>query len=181
MHPPAPPFSEAPDTDGTATLRHIHLRVGSRSFVGSWGSDSNDTASNLPGPGRALGQLLSAAGRRLEAVVDRTAARAGLSFEGTARRVLMRLCALHAPCPVWARFATTPVVDLAIELSNGHCTGCNQSYISAFSPIDNRDVKDLLRLTYSIEYARSCYAVAASLTLVAEAASLATAQQAQYY
>jgi hypothetical protein len=181
MQPPAPPLPEVLDTDGTATLPHIRLRVGSHSFVGSWGSDSNDTASNLPGPGRALGQLLSAAGRRLEAVVDRTAARAGLDFEGIARRLLMKLCAPHSLCPDWSRFPKTPVVDLAIELGSERCTGCNQSYISALSPIDNRDLKDLLRLVSSIEYAHFCCVIAVSLTLKAEAINLETAQQAQCY
>jgi hypothetical protein len=61
----------------------MRLRVGSTiySVTGSWDSDSNATASNLPGPGRPLGQLLSSAGRRFEAVVDRTAARLGLGLK----------------------------------------------------------------------------------------------------
>jgi hypothetical protein len=181
MQPPAPSLSEAPDTDGPAALPHIYLRVGSRSFVGSWDSDSNDTASNLPGPGRALGQLLSAVGRRIEAVVDRTAARAGLGFEGTARRLLMKLCAPHSLCPAWSRFARTPVVDLAIELGSERCTWCNQSYISALSPINNRDLKDLLRLVSSIEYAHFHRVSAPLLTLKPEAINLETAQQAQCY
>jgi hypothetical protein len=147
LHPPG-----AIDPDGPVSSSYIHLRVGSRSFVGSWGSDSNDTASNLPGPGRALGQLLSAAGRRLEAAVDRTAARAGLGFEGITRRLLMKLYEPHTRCRVWPEFTKTPVVDLAIELGSGICSGCNQSYISTSTPIADLEIEKLfLRLVPSIE------------------------------
>jgi hypothetical protein len=123
------------------------------SFVASWGSDSNETVSNLPGPGRPLGQLFSAAGRRLEAVVDRTAARAGLGFEGIARRLLMTLRAPHARCRAWPEFVKTPVVELAIELGSGRCDGCNQKYMmSTLGSTNSHEVEELLlRLIPSIE------------------------------
>jgi hypothetical protein len=128
------------------------VRDGSRSFVGSFGSDSNATTSNLPGPGRVLGLLFSAAGRRLEAVVERTAARAGWSFEGVARRLFMKLQTQHLHCAAWSEFARMPVVDLAIELGTGRCTGCNQKYMSDWYGTYDREMEDLLlRLVSSIE------------------------------
>jgi hypothetical protein len=78
-------------------------------------------------PGRPLGQLLSAAGRRLESVVDRTAARAGLGFEGIARRLLMKLRAPHARCRSWSDFAKTPVV-------HGACCRVGQRDLSWLRP-----------------------------------------------
>jgi hypothetical protein len=133
---------------------HILRKVGSVdfSFVGSWSSDSNATTSHLAGPGRPLGQLLSAAGRRLEAVVDRTAARAGLGFEGIARRLLMKLRGSHARCRAWPEFAKTSVVELAVELGNGTCMQCNQRYINSLGSTNYFEIEELLlRLVPCIE------------------------------
>jgi hypothetical protein len=147
-------LSDATTNANPGAFLHLQGRVGSIdiSFDGSWGSDSNDTASNLPGPGRPLGQLLSAAGRRLEAAVDRTAARAGLGFEGIARRLLMKLRAPHAGCHGWPDFVKTPIVELAVKLGHERCAGCNERYMSALSSTSNREVEELfLRLLPSIE------------------------------
>jgi hypothetical protein len=119
---------------------------------GSWASDSNATMSGLAGPGRPLGQLLSAAGRGLETVIDRAAARAGWGFEGIARRLLMKLRAPHSRCRAWPEFAKTPVVELAIELGSGRCAGCDQKYMRAVGGANDREVGELLlRLVPSIE------------------------------
>jgi hypothetical protein len=153
---PSLPPSQAADPGSSL---HIRRKVGSinLSFIGSWGSDSNETTSNLPGPGRPLGQLLSAAGRRLEAVVDRTAARAGFGFEGVARRLFVKLGANHSRCRAWSEFAKTPVVELAIELGSGHCAGCHQRYMTALSGSDSHEIEELLlRLVPSIEWAQIC-------------------------
>jgi hypothetical protein len=146
--------SEATGADGAGSSLYVRRRVGSvvLRFAASWGSHSNETASNLPGPERALGQLLSAAGRRLEAVVDRTAARAGLSFEGIARRLLMQLRGAHSRCRAWPEFSKTPVVELAIELGGGRCAGCNKKYISTLSANSDSGIQQLLlRMVPSIE------------------------------
>jgi hypothetical protein len=151
---PLTPSPTTTDADKAGYFPHIRVRVGSviHSFTGSWGSDSNETSSNLLGPGRPLGQLLSAAGRRLEAVVDRTAARAGLGFEGIARRLLMRLRASHSRCRAWPEFAKTPVLELAITLGSERCAGCNQRYMSDLGRTDTHEVEELLlRLVASIE------------------------------
>jgi hypothetical protein len=132
----------------------MRLRVGSAiySVTGSWDSDSNATASNLSGPGRPLGQLLSSAGRRFEAVVDRTAARLGLGFEGVARRLFVKLRGPHVRCGDWPDFAKAPIVELAIELGSGRCSVCNKMYMSALDRNQNQDVDELLlRLVSSIE------------------------------
>jgi hypothetical protein len=153
--PPLPlAVSETANSNEPGSILHIRRRVGSMhlSFDVSWESDSNETASNLPGPGRPLGQLLSTAGRRLEAVVERTVARAGLGFEGIARRLLMKLRAPHAHCHVWPEFARRPVVELAMQLASGRCDGCNQRYTSGLSDSDAMKIGDLiLRLVPSIE------------------------------
>jgi hypothetical protein len=139
------------------------------SFAGSLRSDSNATMSNLAGPGRALGLMFSAAGRRLEVVVDRTAARLGFGFEGIARRLFMKLRAPHVRCGGWPDFARVPVVELAIELGSGSCAGCNQRFMIALGGMDNQEIKDLLRLVPSIEYVRHCCVATRWLTLPVEA------------
>jgi hypothetical protein len=157
MPPPALPLLGTAASDGQAASLHIRVqrRIGSAiySFVGSAPSDSNATMSGLAGPGRPLGQLFSVAGRRLEAVVDRTTARAGLGFEGIARRLLMKLRSPHIRCRAWApEFAKTPVLDLAIELGSGRCAGCNQRYMGDMGSVKDREVGELLlRLVSSLE------------------------------
>jgi hypothetical protein len=149
-----PPPSEAADAYGKEDSLHIPDRAGSVNFsvAGSWRSESNATMVNPTGPGRALGPLLSAAGRRLEMVVDRTAARLGLGFEGIARRLLMKLRAAHARCGAWSDLAKTPVVELAIELGCGSCARCNQRYLSALGRMNTGEIKELLlRLVPSLE------------------------------
>jgi hypothetical protein len=125
-----------------------------QSVVGSLASDSNATASNIAGPGRVLGQFLSAAGRRLDVVVDRAASRVGLGFEGIARRLLMKLRSPHSHCRAWPEFSRTPVIELAFELGTGTCAGCDQKYMRALGTINDpdREVGNLLlRLVPSIE------------------------------
>jgi hypothetical protein len=118
----------------------------------SLAGDSNETMSNLPGPGLVLGQLFSAAGRRLDVVVDRAASRLGLGFEGLARRLLMKLRSPHSRCQAWPDFSKTPVFDLAIELGTGTCAGCNQRYMRLLGGTYDREVENLLlRLVPSIE------------------------------
>jgi hypothetical protein len=154
MPPRTPSPSQASYANDLGSSLYIRRRVGSfiYSFVASPASDSNATTSNLAGPGRPLGQLLSAAGRRLEVVIDRTAARAGWGFEGIARRLLMRLRAPHSRCRAWPEFVTTPVVDLAIELGSGSCAGCNRKYMHPGDATKNSQVEALLiRLVPSIE------------------------------
>jgi hypothetical protein len=115
-------------------------------------SDSNATTSFLPGPGYVLGRLFSAGGRRLETVVDRTAARVGLGFEGIARRLLMKLRARHSRCQPWPDFAKTPVVELAVELGNSCCGRCEDRYTSFLDSKGDTEIEDLLRrLISSIE------------------------------
>jgi hypothetical protein len=140
---PALPASETTDVDEPAASLHIRLqrRVGSFRFslAASAASDSNATMSGLAGPGRPLGQLLSAAGRGLEIVIDR-------------RRLLLKLRAPHSRCRAWPEFAKTPVVDLAIELGSGRCAGCNRKYMRAVGGANDREVEELfLRLVPSIE------------------------------
>jgi hypothetical protein len=96
--------------------------------------------SGLAGPGRPLGQLLSAAGRGLETVIDRAAARAGWGFEGIARRLLMKLRAPHSRCRAWPEFAKTHVVKLAIELGSGRCARCDQKYMRAVGGAKDHEV-----------------------------------------
>jgi hypothetical protein len=108
--------------------------------------------SGLAGPGRPLGQLLSAAGRGLEVVIDRAAARAGWGFEGIARRLLLKLRAPHSRCRARPGFAKMPVVDLAIELGSGRCAGCDEKYMPTVGGANDREVGELLlRLVPSIE------------------------------
>jgi hypothetical protein len=84
--------------------------------------------------------------------VDRTAARVGVGYEGIARRLLMRLRAPHTRCRAWPEFAKTPVVDLAIELGSGSCTGCKQRYMHALGGTIDAELGELLmRLVPSIE------------------------------
>jgi hypothetical protein len=154
MPPSTSPPSEATDAYEQEDFLHMRGRTGSInfSFAGSLRSDSNATMSNLAGPGRVLGLLFSAAGRRLEVVVDRTAARLGLGFEGIARRLFMQLRAPHARCRAWPDFAKTPVVELAIELGSGSCAGCSQRYMSVLGRSNNGEIEELLlRLVPSIE------------------------------
>jgi hypothetical protein len=154
MPPSTLPPSELSDADEQGDFLHLRGRARSinLSFAVSWRSDSNATTSNLAGPGRPLGRLLSAVGRRLEVVVDRTAARLGLGFDGIARRLFMKLRAPHVRCRGWPNFAKTPVVDLAMELGSGTCAGCDQRYMSTLGRLNNDEIKDLLlRLVPSIE------------------------------
>jgi hypothetical protein len=156
MPPRTLPPSEATDADSSAASHHIRVqrRIGSvvQSVVASIASDSNETASNIAGPGLLLGQLFSAAGRRLDVVVDRAASRVGLSFEGIARRLLMKIRSPHSRCRAWPEFSKTPVFDLAIELGTGRCAGCQQRYMRPLGGTYNREVeKLLLRLVPSIE------------------------------
>jgi hypothetical protein len=148
MPSPALPLSEATNASETTSSLHIRLkrRVGSFQFsvAASAASDSNATMSGLAGPGRPLGHLLSAAGRRFEVVIDRAAARAGWGFEGIARRLLMKPRAPHSHCRAWPEFAKTPVVELAIELGSGRCAGCNQKYMRAVGGTRDREVGELL-------------------------------------
>jgi hypothetical protein len=152
MSSPTLPPSEPTSADDSSSVPQVVVRAGSRIFFGSFESDSNATASNLAGPGRVLGQLFSTAGRRLDAVVERTAARLGLGFEGIARRLFMKLRAPHVGCRAWPEFAKTPVVELAIKLGSERCTGCDQRYMKAVGGTHNREVEGLLlRLVSSIE------------------------------
>jgi hypothetical protein len=156
MPPRTLPPSEATDADSIAASRHIRLqrRIGSvmQSVVTSIASDSNATMSNLAGPGRVLGQLLSAAGRRLDVVVDRAASRVGLSYEGIARRLFMKIRSPHSRCRAWPEFSKTPVIELAIELGTGTCAGCNQRYMRPLGGTYDREIENLLpRLVPSIE------------------------------
>ncbi|EJD03202.1 uncharacterized protein FOMMEDRAFT_156585 [Fomitiporia mediterranea MF3/22] len=50
-------------------------------------TSSNDTASNLRGPGRTLGRLYSRGGRALEAVIGRAAHRSGFGPKAVASRI----------------------------------------------------------------------------------------------
>jgi hypothetical protein len=123
-----------------------------QSVIVSLAGDSNETMSNLPGPGLVMGQLFSAAGRRLDVVVDRAASRLGLSFEGIARRLLMKLRSPHSRCRAWPEFSKTPVIELAIELGTETCAGCNQRYMRPLGGTYDREVETLLlRLVPSIE------------------------------
>jgi hypothetical protein len=143
---------KAVNAEATRYFPYIQIKTGSRSFVGSWTSDSNATTSNLPGPGRALSQLFSAAGRRLEIVVDRTAARLGLGFDGIARRLLLKLRVPHLHCRAWPEFVHIPVVELAVELGSGRCAGCDRRYMATLGSENKSDITDLLsRLVPSIE------------------------------
>jgi hypothetical protein len=154
MPPPTLPPSKAIDANepGYSLYTRRTFESTNLSFVGSWPSESNATMVDLSGPRRPLRQLLSDVGRRIEAAVDRTAARAGLDFEGIARRLLMKLRAPHSRCRAWPEFAGTPVVELTIELGSGRCTGCNQRYMGALGGSINQEVKELLfRLVPSVE------------------------------
>jgi hypothetical protein len=156
MPPRTLPPSEATDADSSAPSRHIRVqrRMGSdtQSATFSIFSNSNATMSNLAGPGRVLGQLFSAAGRRLDVVVDRVASRVGLSYEGIARRLLMKIRSPYSRCRAWPEFSKTPVFDLAIELGTGTCAGCNQRYMRPLSGTYDRENETLLlRLVPSIE------------------------------
>jgi hypothetical protein len=154
MPSPALPPSTATDTGEPESSLYIRRRIGSFVFSvrGSRTSDSNATMSGLAGPGRPMGQLLSAAGRSLETVIDRAAARAGWGFEGIARRLLLKLRAPHSRCRAWPGFAKTPVVGLAIELGSGRCAGCDQKYMRAVGGANDREVGELLlRLVPYIE------------------------------
>jgi hypothetical protein len=153
-----PPSSLAPSTSRNpgAPGSSLYLRRQFGSFIvnvrGSWASDSNATGSGIAGPGLPLGQLFSAAGRRLEVVIDRTAARAGWGFEGIARRLLMKMCAPHARCRAGPDFAKTSIVNLAIELGSGHCHTCGERYIRVLSIMKAQEIGELLlRLVPSIE------------------------------
>lgn len=50
-------------------------------------SSTNDTASNLPGPGRVLGNVYSSAGRRLERAVGVVAHKAGFGPNATYKKI----------------------------------------------------------------------------------------------
>jgi hypothetical protein len=165
MPPSTPPPSQDTDANERESSLYIRRRLGSitYSLAGSFQSDSDETASNLPGPGRPLGQLLFAAGRRLEVVVDRTAplaglgfkgiaARFGLGYEGIARRLVTQLRAPHASCRTWPEFAKSSLVELTIELGGGFCFACDKTYMSALSDKNIREVEYLLlRLVRSLE------------------------------
>jgi hypothetical protein len=156
MPPPTLLPSKATDANepGSSLYTRRTCESTNLSFVGSWPSESNATMVDRPSNRRPLRQLLSVVGRRIEAVVDRTVARAGLDFEGIARRLLMKLRAPHSRCRAWPEFAGTPVVELAIELGSGRCTGCNQKYMGVLGGSNNHEVKELLlRLVPSVEYA----------------------------
>jgi hypothetical protein len=140
-------LAEAPE----ATL---HIRVGSQdlAFSAYWSEDSNSTTTGLPGPGRVLGHMFSVGGRRIEAVAARTAALAGFGFEGLTRRLLMRLRSPHMRCGLWPAFSSAPVVDLAVELGNGCCGGCQKRYAQLLDGEGLPEVEALLvRLIPSIE------------------------------
>jgi hypothetical protein len=147
-----PNVSKNPNTTGPPRSRLVLYSPSLDLTFSARFTDSNATTSHLPGPGYILGRLLSASGRRLETVIDRTAARVGFGFEGLARRLLMKLRARHSRCKSWPDFAKTSVVQLAVELGNGCCDECKDRYTSFLDSKSDTDIEDLLlRLIPSIE------------------------------
>jgi hypothetical protein len=151
--------------------RPLHIRVRSLnlSFSADFSTDSNTTTTGLPGPGRVLGHLFSAGGRRLETIVNRTAAVAGLGYEDIARRLLVRLRGWHArygrcvpspgssslrrfhPDSQYSEFpsaleivSSSSVLDVAVELGIGYCNVCKDKYSALLDNIHDADTESLL-------------------------------------
>jgi hypothetical protein len=114
-------------------------------FSAYFTADSNSTASNLPGPGRVLGQVFAVGGRRIEVAMSRATARAGLGFQGAARTLLLRLRGQHEKCRNWPSFTTSPIVELAIELGHGCCEKCRVRYLSTLGQQADADFEGLLK------------------------------------
>jgi hypothetical protein len=141
------PLDDLPDLPRRAPL-HIRVRSLNLSFSANWSPDSNSTTTGLPGPGLVIGRLFSAGGRRLETIVNRTAAVAGLGYEGIARRLLVLMRGRHARCAPWVDFSSAPVLDLAIELGSGFCEACIETY---FDSRDKRIGRLVARLLPAIQ------------------------------
>jgi hypothetical protein len=142
------PLDELPDLP-RAPL-HIRVRSLDLSFSANWSPDSNSTTTGLPGPGLVIGRLFSAGGRRLETIVNRTAAVVGLGYEGIARRLLVLMRGRHARCAPWVDFSSAPVLDLAIELGSGFCEACGGTYFDAGDKRIGRLVARLLPAIQSV-------------------------------
>lgn len=66
----------------------------------SLASGTDSTTSGIPGPGRALGALLSAYGKRVESILSRTAQYMGFGPHAIVQRILAVLHKYHAQrCP----------------------------------------------------------------------------------
>jgi hypothetical protein len=152
--------------------RPLHIRVRSLnlSFSADFSTDSNTTTTGLPGPGRVLGHLFSAGGRRLETIVNRTAAVVGLGYEGIPRRLLVRLRGWHAarcgrgvPSPDSSSLrrvhpvsqnsdfrsalettSSSSVLDVVVELGTGYCDVCKDKYFGLLDNIHDADTESLL-------------------------------------
>jgi hypothetical protein len=125
-------------------------------------TDTNSTMSNLPGPGRLVGSLLSSAGSRLEHAINRFAERQlGLGPNMAAIRLIAELHAIHtrssdrkAACKNEHDNRLENPNEITLRLiwvCNGICSQCKDPYVPDILEPSTDDMrKALLQLAKSI-------------------------------
>jgi hypothetical protein len=107
-------------------------------------TDTNSTTSSIYGPGRTIGAILSASGRRLEGLFNRTAERLGYGPNAVMQRILTslrtsheRICSRklhpgsppsHTPLPFAA------LIDEAAHLASALCLNCRRPFMMDIRP-----------------------------------------------
>jgi hypothetical protein len=129
-------------------------------------TDADSTASNIPGPGRVLGTILTSAGRRLENFIDRVAEQGlGLGPNMAALRLVAAFYELHtwhsstnkgsAQTSICQNEYPGRIEDPAALLNRvctGVCTQCGRPYVAR--RLDRVSTKIMKALTQLVGYIR---------------------------
>jgi hypothetical protein len=137
-----------------------HLRVLSSNVSFSIMTDTNSTTSSIFGPGRSVGALLSASGRRFEGMVNRTAERLGYGPNAIMTRLLNCLRQSHErlrTCKGSPRnsrssprttLSFTDLVDNAMLLGSSACPKCRRPFFMGF--VRTSEIEELVQKLLSL-------------------------------
>jgi hypothetical protein len=129
--------SHAPVNRPESVRSSLLARIPRRFGLVELQSDTNSTMTGIPGPGRVVGSMISAAGRRFERAVDRFAEKQlGLGPNQAALRLCSALHDLHAKESPDCRSdhdaemnASHHITDRLIWVCNGYCSQCSAAYL----------------------------------------------------
>jgi hypothetical protein len=128
-------------------------------------SDTNSTATGIPGPGRTVGSLLSYAGRRLERAIDQfTEEQLGLGPNRAALHLTSALHDIHVSAKAKCRSDHVPqlnasehVTDRLIWVCNGYCSHCHAPYLPRIlSELPEGVLKAIQQLIKHLQYVPFC-------------------------
>jgi hypothetical protein len=130
--------SYVPSLDSGSLRSSIFRKLNSRGYkITPPRSDTNSTMTNILGPGRIVGTMISRAGRRLERAVDRFAEQQlGLGPNTAALRLTSALHDIHVSGGHGCQSdyntsisVSSHVTNRLIWVCNGYCSQCYAAYL----------------------------------------------------